>query len=328
MVTLAGVSDLLPERAEALASKHDCTPFESLESLLQDEQVELVVNLTIHHAHYEVTKQLLEAGKHVYSEKPLAMSYEQARELVELARERGLRLGCSPFTWMGEVQQTAWKAIREGTLGPVRVAYSEVNWARIETWHPAPQPFYDVGALWDVGVYPLTLLTAFFGPVRRVVAYGTLLHPERVTKHGTAFRIETPDFVVSLLELSNGTVVRLTTNFYVTNHSRQQGIEFHGDLGSLHLSSWQDFDGTVEVAPFGKPYEPHPLIRESRGTQWGFGVEEMAHAMLAGRPHRATGEQAAHVVEVLAAISTSYEREEPVEVHSDFPRPAPLEWAE
>ena len=109
--------------------------------------------------------------------------------------------------------------------------YAEVNWGRIASWHPDPGPFYDVGALWDVGVYPLTMLTAIFGPARRVFAYGDVIHPDRVTEEGRKFHIDTPDFVVALVELENGPLVRLTTNFYVAIQTKQSGLEFHGDEG-------------------------------------------------------------------------------------------------
>lgn len=326
---LVGTADLEVQRAAELAAKYGGRAYPSIEALLADPAIELVVNLTIHHAHQAVTTQCFEAGKHVYSEKPLALTYGEAQGLVALAKQKGLRLGCSPFTYMGEPQQTAWKVIRDGRLGPVRVVYAEVNWGRIESWHPAPGPFYQVGALWDVGVYPLTLLTTIFGPVRRVLAYGKLLYPDRVTKEGQSFHIETPDFVVVAVELLNGTLVRLTTNFYVGHHSKQSGLEFHGDLGSLYLASFQDFDTTVEFAEFGKAYEPVPLLKEPyEGTEWGRGVREMAEAILQGRPHRATGEQAAHVVEILEAVTRSMELNRSVDVYSDFKSPAPMEWGE
>ena len=288
-----------------------------------------MVNLTIHHAHPAVITQCLEAGKHVHSEKPLAMTYAEARALVDLAEAKGLRLSCSPITFMGEAQQTAWKLIREGRLGTVRVAYAEVNWGRIESWHPAPGPFYEVGALFDVGVYPLTVLTTIFGPARRVTAYGTVLHADRVTKEGVAFHIETPDWVVAAVELANGTVVRLTTNFYVGHHSKQKGIEFHGDLGSLYIDSWQNFHASVEFAEYGKSYEPVTPVKEPyQGTEWGRSVAELADAIAAGRPQRPTGRQAAHVVEICQAISTSLRQGGAVEVTSDFTPPAPMEWAQ
>ncbi len=323
---LVGVTDIDRDKADALAAKRGIKAYPDLRSLLADDSIDLVVNLSIHHAHFEVTKACLEAGKHVYSEKPLAMRYEEAKELVELAERKNLRLGCSPFTFLGEAQGAAWRLVREGRLGTVRVAYAEVNWGRIEAWHPAPAPFYEVGALFDVGVYPITLLTAMFGPAIRVSAQGRVLHPNRVGKTGTPFTVATPDFVTAVLDLEDGVLVRLTTNFYVTQRGKQTGIEFHGDAGSLHLSSWQDPDAALEFAPFGEPYEPVPL-GELPGMQWGRGVQEMAAAMLQDEPHRATGAQAAHIVDILNAVKTSVETDRPVELSSSFTPPAPLEQA-
>ena len=139
----------------------------------------------------------------------------EARELVELAVTRGLRLGCSPSTILGEAQQTAAAWIRAGRLGPVRAIYADVSWGRIETWHPAPAPFYEVGAMVDVAVYPLTLATAMIGPARSVRAWGWELSPDRVTLDGAPFRIGSPDFIVATVELEGGAVLRLTASFYV-----------------------------------------------------------------------------------------------------------------
>lgn len=329
-IELVGVADIDTARAEKFAAEHNTHAFPSPEALINDERVELVVNLTSHFAHKAITEASLNAGKHVYSEKPLATTYEDACALVKLAAEKGLRLGCSPFTLMGEGQQTAWKLIRDGRAGQIRVAYAEVNWGRIESWHPAPGPFYEVGALFDVGVYPLTILTALFGPAKRVLAYGKVLYPDRVTKEGVEFHIDTPDWAVTIVELADGTVVRLTTDFYVSNTtSKQRGIEFHGDLGTVYLNSWQNFDAQVEFAEFGKPLEPVLLVRAARGggTPWGRGVHEMVLAMQSGKPHRFTGEQAAHVVEILTAAALSMRLRQPVEVESTFIPPAPMEWA-
>ena len=321
-IELVGMADLEAQRANDLAAKYGGRAYPSVEVLLPDPSVELAINLTIHHAHKAITTQCLEAGKHVYSEKPLALTYGEAVGLVELARQKDLRLGCSPFTYMGEPQQTAWKVIREGRLGTVRLVYAEVNWGRIESWHPAPAPFYEVGALWDVGVYPLTIVTTMFGPARRVSAYGKLLYPNRVTLEGRPFNIETPDFVVAAVELADGPLVRLTTNFYVTGRGKQKGFEFHGDAGSLYLSSFQDFDAAVEFAEFGQSYQAVPLVREPfPGIEWGRGVREMAEAILEGRPHRATGQHAAHIVEILEAVTKSMELQRPVEITSDFTPP-------
>lgn len=325
---LAGVTDIEAERAAALAEEYDTRAYPSLDDMLADDRLDVVVNLTVHHAHKAVSEQCLQAGKHVYSEKPLALTYDDARYLVELAQENGLRLGCSPFTFMGEGQQTAWKVIREGRLGRVRVVYAEVNWGRIETWHPAPEPFYQVGPLFDVGVYPLMYLTAMFGPAKRIWSYGRVLLPDRSTTAGRPFHVETPDFVLSVLEFDEGVTVRLTSTFYVTTRSTQTGIEWHGDDGSLYLSNWMNFDGTVNYAPFGEEYSRVPLVREGvEGVDWGRGVLEMVDAILEDRPHRATGEHAAHVVEILCAAAESIDRSAPVSIESKFAPPAPMPWA-
>jgi predicted dehydrogenase len=150
-----------------------------------------------------------------------------------------------------------------------------------------------------------------------------------VTKEGVPFHIDTPDFITAAIELESGVLVRLTTNFYVGGrHGKQKGIEFHGDLGSLYLSSWQVFDAEVEFAEYGQPYEPVPLVKEAyKGTEWGRAALDMAEAIKQDRPHRATGEQAAHVVEILVATAKSVELGRPVEIHSQFAPPAMMDWA-
>jgi predicted dehydrogenase len=327
-VTLLGATDIDLARAEQFVATYGGRVYASLEAVLEDEEVDLVLNLTIHHAHFNLIERCLRGGKDVFSEKPLALSTEEGQALVTLARQKGRRLGCAPSTILGEAQQTAWKAIRDGLAGPVRLAYAEVNWGRIESWHPAPGPFYEVGPLFDVGVYPLTILTTIFGPARRVTSFGTVLYPDRVTREGVAFHIDTPDFAVAALEFANGSIARLTTNFYVGHHSKQQGIEFHGDRGSLYLSDWQNFDAAVEFAEFNGQYQPVPYVREPhKGPEWCRGLIDMAEAIVEQRPQRITGEQAAHVVEILCAIKAAYEKGEPVEVYSTFAQPAPMDWA-
>jgi predicted dehydrogenase len=329
-IRLAAATDLDASRAAAFGTEHGCQIHASLDDLLADESVDIVVNLTVHHAHYEVTKRALEAGRHVFSEKPMTLHAHQAQELVALAASRGLRLGCSPSTFLGEAQQTAAAVIRDGRLGPVRAIYAEVNWGRIETWHPAPAPFFDVGVLVDVGVYPLTLVTSMFGPARSVRAWGWELLAERSALDGSTFRIGSPDLIVAAVELEAGPVVRVTASFYVGRPTRQTGtLEFHGDDASLLLGNFQEFDASVELAPYGGAYEAVPLVRPGyRGTAWARGVADMATAIATGRPHRASAEQAAHVVDILAACATSMAEDgRAVPITSAFTRPGLLPWA-
>jgi predicted dehydrogenase len=325
---LVGFSDLDPARARDFAAKYGGRDYASLAELLADPTIELVVNLTIHFAHYEVVKQCLLAGKHVHTEKPLALRYSEAKELVDLAAARGLRLGSAPVTYMGEAQQTAWQLLRSGKAGRVRLVYADINHGRIEAWHPNPEPFYAVGIQWDVGVYPLTLLTAMFGPVRRVTATGKVVYPDRVTKEGRKFTITTPDFVLAMLEFEEGLTARLSANFYVQGGKQGGGLEFSGDDGTVYLGNFQDFGAPVEFAPLNQPFAPVPPVRTPfPGTEFARAVEEMAEAMLAGRPQRASGAQAAHVVEILEAMGTSMKNGGPVAVRSNFIPPAPMDWA-
>jgi len=330
-IRLVAATDLDPGRAVAFAETHSCRAHASLDDLLADDEIDIVVNLTVHQAHHEVTKRALEAGRHVYSEKPLALSGSEARELVELAAARGLRLGCSPSTFLGEAQQTAAAWIRSGRLGTVRAIYADVNWGRIETWHPSPAPFFEVGVLVDVGVYPLTLVTTMVGPARSVRAWGWDLKPDRMTIDGTPFRIGSPDLIVAAIELEGGAVVRLTASFYVGRPAKQHGsLEFHGDDASLALGSFQDFDATVEVGAYGKSYEPVAHVRPAfRGTAWARGVAEMADAIAEGRPHRASAEQAAHVVDILDAAAVSMaDGGRRIEISSTFEAPPLMPWAQ
>ncbi len=328
---LAGVASRSLEGAARLAQAGSLKAYASLDELLADPAVEVAVNLTLPTAHAEITERCLRAGKHVYSEKPLALDHATARRLVALSRRLGLRLGCAPATFLGEANQTAAKLIREGCIGPIRVVYAEVNHGRIERFSANPGPFFAVGPVWDVGVYPLTVLTAFLGPVRRVGAQARLLLPERVAKDGRRFRVKSPDWVLAVLELAGGRVVRLTVNFYVErDHSKGGGsIEYHGDDGRLFTGDFQMFNAVVEYGATGEPYRPAPLVRPPfPGAGFGRGVTEMVDAIREQRPHRATGEHAAHVVEVVEAIHRSLAQGgRTVPVRSKFAPPAPMPWA-
>ncbi len=327
-VNLAGFTDLEEERARKFGVEYGGRAYPSLQDVLSDPTIDVVVNLTIHHSHYDVITQCLNGGKHVHSEKPLALSYAETQKLVALAREKNLRLSSAPTNFMGEAQQTAWKVLREGRLGKVRLVYAEINHGRIETWHPNPEPFYDVGILWDVSVYPLTYLAALFGRVSRVRAFGTVVHPHRKTLKGESFHIETPDCVFAIIEFDCGMLARLTANFYAKTSKERHSIELHGDDGSLYLGNFQGFDCAVEYAEYGEEYEPVPYLKTPfEGHEVARGVEEFADAILNNRPHRATGERAAHIIEIVEAIGHAVKSGESIPIQSDYTPPLPMDWA-
>jgi len=325
---IVGFFDLDASRAGDFAAKHGGSAYESLDEALNDARVDLVVNLTIHHAHASVSGLALQAGKHVYSEKPLATSSEDARRLLAAADAAGVRLASAPSTFLGEAAQTVNRGLRGGSAGTPRVAYAEINHGRIETWHPNPVPFYKVGPVWDVAVYPLSIWAAFCGPMRSVSAVGRILLPSRQSKDGEAFEVAAYDYVTALISFENGMLGRLTTNFYVSPSKQGYSMEFHGDSGSFFLGSSFLFDAPVEFAAYGKALESLPLARDGfHGVEFGRGLDDFSRAIVEGRPHRCDAAMGAHLVEVIEAIHRSADSAETVEVKSDFPRPAPMDWA-
>ena len=323
---LAGFQDIDPARAEKLAKEYGVKAYKTIEEVVADPDVDMVVNLTFQTAHAAVARQCLEAGKHVFTEKPLALTYKEARELVELADKRGLRVSSAPITYMGEAQAAAWRTLREDKIGAVRMVYCEVNCGRLEKWHPNPGPFFDVGPVWDVGVYPLTLLTAFFGPAKKVSAFARKIFPERVSKEGKALAVKAPDFYVAFVEFANGACARYTINFCF-NSRQGVGLEFFGDNGILTLDNFQDFRTKVELKVTDK--EPQivdtgvPVRMTPTYGRAGRGVDEMAKAILEGRPQMASGAHAAHVTEIMEAIDKS--NGQAIEIKSTFPALTPAD---
>lgn len=332
LVTIHGATDVLPERAAEFVKQHGGKVYASIEAVLADPEVDIVLNLTIHQVHYKVTKQALLAGKHVWSEKPLTGTPKEAADLVATAKKKKVRLGSSPMTFMGEAQQTAWKLLREDRIGKVRMAYAEMNWGRIEVWHPNPVAFFSKGAgpLFDVGVYPLTVLTTILGPVARVQGIAETLLPRRASKTGAPFKVTTPDWVLGILHFKNGVKARITTSFYSRTKEQQATIEFHGDKGFLHVPSSHNFDVPVSVLEVGKSeWQTVPHLREPfKGVEWGRGLFEMIESIQNGRPHRATGDQAAHVVEICSKILESAAKKSRIlPLKTRFQQPTPMEWA-
>jgi predicted dehydrogenase len=314
-VPIVAVTDTDPERARSFAREWGGEAVPTLDDLLTDGRVDCVVNLTPFEFHADVTARALGAGKHVHTEKPVALDAADARALVRLAGRTGLRLSCAPITFMGQAQQAAYRTIQEGRAGEIRLVYAEVNHGRIETWHPRPEPFYAIGPLFDVGVYPLTILAAFFGPARRVTAWGGKLLPSRAKIEGASFEAGAPDCVVAVVELDAGPVARLTANFYVQHEGKQHGMQFHGDLGSVLLSTWQDFDADVGFAAYGGASESIAYDRPADGgIDYGLALRELDAAIREDRPHAPSAERAAHVVEVMCAIRESAEHGRPVEL--------------
>ncbi|AXG05500.1 alcohol dehydrogenase [Haloplanus rubicundus] len=307
-LSVTAVCDLDADRAAAFAADHDAAAYTDLDAMLDAEAVPLVLNLTSHDAHAAVTERALRAGRHVWSEKPLAVDADRARKLVALAERRGLALGCAPINADCEAQRHAGRALADGRLGTVRLAYAHAHVGRVTAWHDDPDAFLRVGPLYDGAVYPLTLLVAWFGPVERVrVADATDPWPDREAK-----RPARPSHVEATLAFADGPLVRLTASFYAPHRSREfTSLELHGDDGSLYLDDAGDLGGEaghrVAFGREGRGYAPMPIQKPSRRTPYLAGPERLAASVRRGRPDRASARRASHVVAVCNAVERADE---------------------
>lgn len=317
---LVGVFDVDSAKRDAFAAEHSCAGYETLDALVND-RPDIVVNLTSAPYHYVTTKELVTRVSAVFSEKPLAMTHNEAVELVALAEQHGTRLACAPSLWLSEVSLTAAAAVQSGELGIVRLVNAEVNQGRIEAWHPAPQSFYQVGPVFDAGVYPLSYLTAVLGPIRQVNATSATLLDQRTSLSGEQFELQTPDAWFVVARFASGPVLRLTCTFYIDSATQPRNVDFHGDRGSLRLVDWIMPGSAIEQAEYATAFANSRPPDRAREIDWCIGLADLSEAIRDGRPHRNQAAHAAHVVEVLEAVSRSASTGNPVEVLSDFPLP-------
>jgi diketogulonate reductase-like aldo/keto reductase/predicted dehydrogenase len=304
---LTGVCDLDRERAERLAAAENATAYTDLDAMLAAEAAPLVVNLTSHAAHAPVTRTCLDAGRHVFSEKPLALGDEAAAGLVRTARERGLSLGCAPENHLADAQRHARTLLSDGRLGPVRFAGATANVGRVEEWHDRPGSFLEVGPLYDGAVYPLSLLVAWFGPVERVRRADALdVRPRNGTLDRGGDHPSAAPHVEATLEFADGPVLALRASFYVDHRSREfYGLELHGDDGTLYLDDTGALSATREAVTVrggdrGPTVAPHPAPERERPHLAG--LERLARAVERGRRTRRSARRGAHVVAVCAAV--------------------------
>ena len=313
-LTLAGVCDLDADRAESLAAGHDCPAVADLDAALAAVDAPLVVNLTSHAAHATVTRTALEAGRHVYSEKPLALDSGTAGELVEMAVDRDLALGCAPASVEGPTQRRARRLLAENRLGRVQLAYAYAHVGRVTDWHDRPDSFLSIGPLYDGGVYPLSLLVAWFGPVDRVrIADSLDPWPARDSTQPDA-----DSHIEATLAFRDGPTVRLTASFYAPHRSREfYGLELHGDDGSLSLDNTGRMaanDDAVQYGGLGRSYTTVPPQSPTDSRGYIDAVADLAASVAAGKPDRQTARRGAHVVAVCNAIETAAAEGGPVDV--------------
>lgn len=329
ILDLAAVADIDMARAEAKAQEFGIPRACSVDEVLADPEIEIVINLTVPAVHAEVSQAILAAGKHAYSEKPLAVDRAEGQRLLEFAAARGLRIGGAPDTFLGGGHQTCRKLIDDGWIGTPVAGIAFVAGRGPEAWHPNPDFFYKRGGgpLFDMGVYYITALVNLLGPVQEVRGVAKASFPERIAgspeQRGRRIAVEIPTHVTALLEFANGAVITFISSFDVwANHL--PAIEIYGSEGSLSVPDPNGFGGPVQLfRPENDGWRELPLTHNPH-VQRGIGVADMASALRSGRPHRASGALAYHVLDVMQSIGEAAASGGVVKPTSTCDRPAPL----
>lgn len=324
------VADLDTARAAAQAAKHGVPAAGTVAELLADPAIELVVNLTVPSAHVDVGLAALESGKHVWAEKPLAMDRQTGRKLLDRAQERGLRVASAPDTVLGAGLQTARRAIDSGAIGTPMSALALFQLPGPEIWHPSPEFLYQPGAgpLLDMGPYYLTTLIQVLGPIRRVTGAGSRARDRRVIatgpKAGAEFPVDVLTNVTALVEFERGGFAQVVFSFD-SKLARRGLLEITGADGTAVLPDPNRFTGDT-VLYLGD--EPQTVAAQGPSSERGTGALELARAIRAGVPERASGELAYHVLDAMLSVEESIALGHPVEVAStiDVPPALPAEW--
>ncbi|NOY76143.1 MAG: Gfo/Idh/MocA family oxidoreductase [Kiritimatiellaeota bacterium] len=327
-IDIVKCADLNMEAAKAKAEEYGLLPM-AVDELLADPEIEIVLNLTIPAAHAQVNKQILNAGKHAYCEKPFAVDLEDGREVLELAKEKGLRVGCAPDTFLGAGNQTCRKILDDGWIGNVLSGTAFMMSAGVENWHSNPGFYYlkGGGPLFDMGPYYITALVNLLGPVGSVCAAGKKGFSERIRtcddRYGEIYPVEVNTHVTGNLLFKNGAVITLVMSFDVKKHSHKP-IELYGETGTLQVPDPNTFSGPVNLSMKGGEWMEAPLSHGYDEQMRSIGVADMARAIKTNTPARASGDLAFHVLEVMHALERSSAERFFVDIESEPEQPAPL----
>ena len=323
-------ADIDLDRARAQAQRYGVPKACTVEELLADPTIEIVLNLTIPRVHTEIGLAALAAGKSPYSEKPLGINREQGLSLLQAAQERHLLVGCAPDTFLGGGIQTCIQLIDAGEIGtPIAATAFMMNHGP-EGWHPDPDFYFQPGAgpMFDMGPYYLTALIAMLGPVRRVTGSTRITSPQRTItsqpKAGTTIQVNTPTHLAGILDFASGAVGTIVTSFDVWSHQHSY-IEIYGTEGSLLIPDPNTFAGPVSIRKaHTDAWQEVPLTHGHTENSRGIGVADMAYALRTGHKHRANGALAYHVLDIMQSFDESSRANKHIELTSMCDRPEPL----
>lgn len=329
LLEVVSCADLFVDRAKARAEEFGVPKAYSVEDLLADDEVDLVINLTIPKAHAEVNLAAIAADKHTYCEKPLAINRADGAKTLAAAKEKGVRVGSAPDTFLGGGIQTCRKLIDDGAIGQPVAATAFMTTPGHERWHPDPGFYYQPGGgpMFDMGPYYLTALINLIGSVDRVTASTRITYPERTItsqpKYGEKIQVNTATHVTGILDFSNGAVGTIVTSFDVWAANLPR-IEIYGSEGSLSVPDPNRFDGPVRLLRAGeKEWQDIPHTHSIEVSR-GIGVADMAYGLVYNRSHRASGELAHHVLDIMQAFEDASQQGQHQTLASQCERPAAL----
>ena len=318
----------------------------SVDDLLADNQIEVVLNLTTPQAHYEVTKKTLLAGKHSYCEKPLSTKFENGQELVNLAKEKNLYLGNGPDTFLGAGSQKSRQLIDSGLVGDIKLGNAIFAFPGVQSYHPDPEPWFQKdggGPVMDMGTYYLTVLVNLLGPAKEVQGRELTGSEDRVIgigpKKGKKIKVESPTTYMATIQFQNGALIQITLSFDVINHQRNH-IELYGTKGSIIVPDPNMFGGSafISVSTGGKWGEHQTenmhlgriniknhsgRLNESptNANYRGVGLSEMIYCVENKKKHRCNGELALHVLDIIESTMQAAISKTPKEIRTTCKKP-------
>ncbi len=329
ILDIRGIADLNSDLAAARAAEFK-VPARDIAALLADPEIEIIVNLTVPKAHVTVALQALDAGKHTYSEKPLGINFAEGKKLAEAAKTRNLRIGAAPDTFLGGSHQTARELVDRGVIGQPVGGTATFMCPGHERWHPNPDFYYETGGgpMLDMGPYYITDLVNLLGPVSQVAGFAITPRSERVItsepRNGQRIPVHVPTHVAGVMAFANGAVVQIGMSFDVAGH-KHVPLEVYGTEGTLIVPDPNNFGGEVELLKKGGTFEVQQTTQPyADGNYRSIGVADLAHAIRSDRPHRADGNLALHVLEVMEAFQTASDTGRTITITTATDRPEAL----
>lgn len=351
IMDIVAVADCVAERANDKAKEYQIEKVYTVDEMMKAKEIDVILNLTNPGSHYEISMAALNAGKHVYSEKSLAVTCEEGKEIIALAKEKKLRVGCAPDTFMGGRLQTCRKLIEDGWIGKPVAATAFMTCHGHEIWHPGPQFYYKEGAgpMFDMGPYYVTALVALLGPAKRVSGSVQKTFEKRLITsepcNGEMIDVDVPTHITGTVEFEMGAIATIITSFDIWD-SHLPRIEIYGTEGTLSINDADPlagpnlFEGKIHLRRKDEsdwngfpmelprreatPWKEIPVTYGYNTNSRALGLADMCYALQSGRKHRANGDMAYHALEIMHGIHDAAQSGTYHVMESTCVQPAPM----